>query len=290
MALKRFIGIIGKLTGYLLSAVLGLVVLGVLIAAWGIGFEPGHIRVTKSSMALASLPASWPRLKIAVLSDLHIGAPHIGLKKLEEIVETVNRRQPDIILLLGDFMPDVYFRTTISPDEFAPVLGKLSAKYGVAAVLGEHDMREDTGVLLRALEKAGIPVLVNKSIRLELAENRTLWIAGLASTGPDYARSVAKVPKKAPVLVLVHNPADFSAIPSNVTAIFAGHTHGGLIDIPEIGSLILPADTPRRYARGIIREDAKVMFVTTGIGTGAYPIRINNPPEIAMVTIGAALN
>ncbi len=285
--MRGFFRFIGKLIGFVLNVFLGLALLAGLVVGWGIGIEPGQIRVTEPRMALAGVPSDWPTLKIAVLSDLHIGAPHIDVKKLEEIVETVNGHKPDIILLLGDFMPDVYFRTQIPPEEFAPVLGKLSAKYGIAAVLGEHDMRGDTKALRGALEKAGIPVLVNKSIRIELAKKRNIWLAGLASTGPDYAKAIAKIPKKAPILALVHNPAAFSDIPLNVTAVFAGHTHGGLIDIPEYGPIILSGDTPRRYTRGIIREDAKVMFVTTGIGTGAYPIRINNRPEIAIVTIGA---
>lgn len=282
-----FFRFIGKLVGFLLNVFLGLAIVAGLIAGWGIGVEPGRIRVSEPAMALSGIPSSWPTLKIAVLSDLHIGAPHIDIAKLEEIVETVNGRKPDIILLLGDFMPDVYFSKQIPPEDFAPVLGKLTAKYGIAAILGEHDMRGDTKALRAALKKAGIPVLVNKSIRIELAKKRKIWIAGLASTGPDYAKAVAKVPKKAPVLALVHNPAVISAIPLNVTGIFAGHTHGGLIDIPEFGPLLVPGDTPRRYTRGIIKEDAKVMFVSSGIGTGAYPIRINVPPEIAMVTVGA---
>lgn len=280
-------GFFGKLIGFLLNVFLGLSILAGLAVAWGIGFEPGRVRVSEPRMALAGIPSSWPTLKVAVLSDLHIGAPHIDVKKLEEIVETVNGLKPDIILLLGDFTPGVFFSSRIPPATFAPVLGKLSAKYGIAAILGEHDMRGDTRALLAALKKAGIPVLVNTAIRIELANKRKLWIAGLASTGPDYAKAVAKVPKKAPVLALVHNPAVFSDIPLSVTAVFAGHTHGGLIDLPELGPLILTGDTPRRFTRGVIREEAKVMFVTTGIGTGAYPIRINNPPEIALVTIGA---
>jgi hypothetical protein len=282
-----FFRIIGMLIGFLLNVFLGLALVAGLTAGWGIGIEPGRVRVSEPVMALAGIPSSWPTLKIAVLSDLHIGAPHIDIAKLEQIVATVNSRKPDIVLLLGDFMPGVYFSTEIPPEDFAPVLGKLDPKYGIAAILGEHDMRGDTRALLAALKKAGIPVLVNKSIRIELAKKRKIWIAGLASTGPDYAKAVAKVPKKAPVLALVHNPAAFSAIPLNVTGVFAGHTHGGQIDIPEYGPVLVPGDTPRRYARGIIKEDAKVMFVTSGIGTGAYPIRVNMPPEIAMVTIGA---
>ncbi len=279
----------GKLIGFLLNVFLGLAMLAGVAVVWGVGFEPGRIRVTEPVMALGGMPVKWGNLKIAVLSDLHIGAPLVGIAKLEEIVETVNSHKPDLIFLLGDFMPDSQFSTDIPPEVFAPVLGKLSAKYGIAAILGEHDMRGDTKALRGALEKAGIPVLVNKSIRIELAKKRRLWIAGLASTGPDYARTVARVPKKAPVLALVHNPAVFKDIPLNVTGVFAGHTHGGLIDIPKYGPVLVPGDTPRRYTRGIIREDAKIMFVTRGIGTGAYPIRLNNRPEIAIVTVGAAV-
>jgi predicted MPP superfamily phosphohydrolase len=92
----------------------------------------------------------------------------------------------------------------------------------------------------------------------------------------------------APVLLLTHNPDLFPRIPARVTLTLAGHTHGGQVRLPLIGSPIVPSAYWQRYARGRVVEQGRHLFVSTGIGTSDLPIRLGVPPTIFVLTLRAA--
>ena len=291
MTAKDVMEVIGAFFEFLLKLVFAVVIAVSIFVAWGVGFEPGQIELRQAKVESERWRATLPQLKVVVLSDLHIGSPHINLAKLAQIVAAANAQNPDIILLLGDFLPENYIGKDIPPAAFGPVLGKLKAKFGVMAVLGEKDWGERGGALRSALAKAKIRVLQNQAAPIRLAKGKRAWIVGLADyaapAGPDYAKAARKIPKGEPVLVLVHNPARISDIPSSVVGVFAGHTLGGLINIPSYDGLVMPNGVPARFSRGLVEENGTKMYVSAGIGTAAYPIRINTPPEIVVVTVSS---
>jgi predicted MPP superfamily phosphohydrolase len=96
---------------------------------------------------------------------------------------------------------------------------------------------------------------------------------------------VAKVPEGRPVIALTHNPDIFPRVPQRVPLLLAGHTHGGQVRFPFIGTVIQPSDYGDHYVRGHIFEQDHHMFVTTGIGTSIIPVRFNVPPEIVLLTV-----
>ena len=117
-----------------------------------------------------------------------------------------------------------------------------------------------------------------------------IWLAGIADDmigRADPAGTIGPLPEGEPVIALTHSPAVFPNIPSRTLLILAGHTHGGQVPLPVIGPLYIPGRSPLRYAHGHIRENGKDMYVTAGIGTSILPIRLNMPPEIALVTVGS---
>ena len=284
--------LIVELVGVLFKLIFAAVVMVAIFVGWGIAFEPGLLSVTSTNIAAAGWQSYWKPLRIAVLSDLHVGSPHIDVEHLEFIVDTVNAQEPDLVLLLGDYMTDGYYKP-VPPEAIAPILGRLTkAPHGVFAVLGEHDWRTGDTSVADALKKAGIKVLRNQAAAVKLAKGRRIWIAGLtdpaSGTRPDYARAVKSVPRGEPVLVMMHNPVWISQVSSKATASFAGHTHGGLFNIPYAEQVkLVPADTDARYARGLMEVDGKTLFVSPGIGSGSIPIRINLGPEVSMVTVRA---
>jgi predicted MPP superfamily phosphohydrolase len=126
----------------------------------------------------------------------------------------------------------------------------------------------------------------------ELAEikwrNTSFWLVGLADlwTRPQHINeTIAKVPQGSTVIALTHNPDIFPRVPQTVPLLLAAHTHGGQVNIPLIGTPIVPSDFGTKYTAGHVFENGHHMFVTTGIGTSILPIRFRVPPEIVILTI-----
>jgi predicted MPP superfamily phosphohydrolase len=287
--MQLLVEIVTAIFGLVFKLIFAVAVMTIIFLSWGVGIEPGLLRVTATEIATPSWQTYWRPLRIAVLSDLHVGSPHIDVKHLEFIVETTNAQKPDLVLLLGDYVADGYYEA-VPPTTIAPILGRLSAKHGVFAVLGEHDWRTGDSSVQDALKRAGIRVLRNQAMAVRPAKDRRFWIVGLTDPAsrerPNYAKAARTIPRGEPVFAMMHNPVEIDRIPASVTASFAGHTHGGLINIPYADhAKLVPADTDKSLARGLIRIGRKTLFVSSGIGSSSIPVRINLRPEIAIVTI-----
>lgn len=263
-------------------------VIGLAVGAYGVFVEPDRLVVRSRVVELAAWPASHRSLRIAFMTDVHVGAPHINLEKLRKVVRCTNALKPDLVLLGGDYVIDgVLGGSFVAPGPIAKTLAGLSAKQGVVAVLGNHDWWNDGNVIRRAFEGVGIKVLENQALAIR-NEEQTVWIAGIAddtTRTPDPVGVLSKINGTDPIIVLTHDPAIFPDVPKRAAMIFAGHTHGGQVYLPVVGALITPGRAPRRHAYGLIQEDGRVMYVSAGIGTSIIPIRLNMPPEIAIVTV-----
>lgn len=267
--------------------ILALLVAGSTATVWSTAFEPDLLIVRTIAVETEKWPPSRPALRIAVVSDLHVGAPHVDLAKVDRVVLEINRLQPDIVVILGDFVQGVLFGDFVAPERTANRLKNLRARYGVFAVLGNHDWRYGGQRVWRALTDAGIEVLENRGVRLDLPGG-AMWLVGISDdmTGrADPQGTIGPLPDGEPIIALTHSPAIFSDIAPRTLLTLAGHTHGGQVSFPLIGPIFIPGRSPLRYAYGHIRENGKDMYVTAGIGTSFLPIRFNIPPEIALVTV-----
>ncbi|HEX8128740.1 MAG TPA: metallophosphoesterase [Pyrinomonadaceae bacterium] len=272
-----------------LAIAFGLV--GLLILAlglWAFWLEPARLSVRAVSLQVPRWHPEHHSLRIAVLTDLHVGAPHMKLDKLREIVERTNREQPDLVLVLGDLViDDVMGGTFIEPEPIAVELGKLRAPLGTIAVLGNHDWWNDGERITQTLRQAGLTVLENEARRIEHA-GKSFWIAGVAdlwTRKPDIARSLFGVNGDDPVILITHNPDIFPDVPPRVSLTLAGHTHGGQVNLPLIGRPIVPSNFGQRYASGHVVEDGRHLFVSDGTGTSIIPVRFRVPPAIVILTL-----
>jgi uncharacterized protein len=156
--------------------------------------EPFRLRVTRYKIS----PPNWPtglRVKLAVIADLHVIEPWMGLSRVAQIVARANALEPDAVLLLGDYAPSAGMQRwasrvgggVIPPDDWARELGRLKAPLGTHAVLGNHDWWEDPAAQARgcgptvaglAMERAGIKVYENDAVRLE-KQGGAFWLTGL---------------------------------------------------------------------------------------------------------------
>ncbi len=256
------------------------------LAVWGIGFEPGWLQQRQLTLSAPGWPG--PPLAIAVASDLHVGSLHAGLPMLHRVVDELNASHPDLILLLGDFMIlNPPGGETVEPSAIARVLARLKAPLGVYATLGNHDWGYDGEQVRQALQNVGITVLENSAIALP-TDAGPLWLAGIGDDMTSHARpdrAFAQVPAAAPLIVMMHDPANAPDLPARALVAFAGHTHGGQVRLPFIGALFTPGRSPLRHAYGWIPDVPAPTFVTTGVGTSIFPIRFNSPPEIVILRL-----
>jgi hypothetical protein len=261
---------------------------GLSLALWAFVIEPNRLVVHQVALPLPEWPTDRGPLRLAVISDLHVGSPYITLDKVQRLVEMINAEQPDVVLMAGDYViQDVIGGHVIAPEVFAEKLKGLRAPGGVIAVLGNHDWWYNGQRVKSALEHVGIRVLENEAIAIE-HHGHSIWFAGLAdywTRKPNIEQALSHVPLDAPVIVLTHNPDVFPQMPARVNLTIAGHTHGGQVNFPIIGRPIVPSTFGQRYAIGHVQEGGRHLFVTPGIGTSNLPVRFRVPPEISLVTI-----
>lgn len=292
-------------------------------AAFGTAFtgygvaEPHQLHLTRYRLT----PPGWPpglQVRLAILADLHVCEPWMGLERIEAIVERTNAAQADAVLLLGDYAPGrriLRISRPVPEQEWARRLARLNAPFGVYAVQGNHDWwaepelqlsRRGPTRVLRALEQAGVPVLENKAVR-RVKEGRPFWIAGLGDQWAfwrshgllthapsrllvhegthDLPGTLAQVTDDAPVVLMAHEPDIFPEVPARVSLTVSGHTHGGQVRVLGY-SPIVPSIYGRRYIYGHIVEEDRHLIVSAGLGCSALPIRFGAPPEIVIVELG----
>lgn len=265
-------------------AALGCVALA--LGAQAFWLEPASLRVTEERVTLP-----WPArpLRIAVLTDLHVGSPFNGLDNLHRVVDLTNAAHADMVCLLGDLViQGVLGGTAVAPEDIARELGRLQSRTGTFAVLGNHDGWLDRDRVRRALEANAIRVVEDTAVRVDTPASG-VWIAGVSDlwTAPhDLGAAMSAVTSDAePVLLLTHNPDLFPMVPARVALTIAGHTHGGQVRLPWIGAPVVPSRFGQRFAAGHIVEDGRHLFVATGVGTSIIPVRFRVPPAVTILQV-----
>ena len=233
--------------------------------------EPYMLTVEHQRINLRRLPKAFEGFRIVQLSDVHHGP-----------FETANRLKPDIIALTGDYISRE--RQYAAP--CAEMMGRLRARYGVYAVLGNHDHWTDAALITDLFRAEGITVLVNEGMRFE-HQGEAFWLAGVDDTMvglEDLSLALAGAGKDEMKLLLAHNPIILRrAARAAVDLVLSGHTHGGQVAWRSERS---PSGRPRRrLLKGLGRQGNTQIYVTRGLGTVILPIRYGCPPEVSLLEL-----
>jgi predicted MPP superfamily phosphohydrolase len=245
-------------------------------ATYGVAFERHRIGVTQATLPVSGLPAALDGLRIALLTDIH-HSPLVSAEDVQRAVQLALAQRPDLIVLGGDYVT-LADRAFVGP--VAELLAPLHAPHGVFAILGNHD---DDKEMPAALARKGFTVLKDQRTRLSL-RGEALDVAGIRFWTRRPAE-IARVLRNAhdTVLLLAHDPRRLrEAADLNVGAVLSGHTHGGQVVLPGVGA-VAKARFP--ILEGLGRRENTAIFVSRGIGTVYVPVRINCPPEVALVTL-----
>ncbi len=247
---------------------------------------PGTSRVAIVEHRFALLPLGVRRpLRIAFASDLHLG-PTTSPSVLDVAFDQLGAVGADVLLLGGDY---VYLEAN------AARMAELHARVSAVpipiklAVLGNHDLWTTHGDIEDALGRAGVDVLVNRSVRLP-APWADVAIVGLDEpwTGtPDADLALAGTEDAGLRVGLCHSPdGAVSLADRGVPLMLCGHTHGGQIALPGPRPVILPPGPySQRFAWGLHQAGAMQVLVSRGVGTTELPIRMHAPPDILVVDL-----
>jgi len=272
------------------------------LSSYAFAIEPRfRLDVTRYRLRPPRWPALERPLRVAVIADIHACEPWMPVSRIEEIVETTNALEPELIVLLGDYVAGLarYRTGVVSMREWGPLLGRLKSPLGSFAILGNHDWWTNAGAVRTTLRGNGIHVLENEARLLRPRAGPAFWLAGL---GDQLAIPIAKgryrgvhdLPKTvaqitddtAPAILLAHEPDIFPQVPTRFDVTLSGHTHGGQVRFPLIGRPIVPSRFGQRYAYGHVIEDGRHLVVSGGLGLSNFPVRFGVPPEIVLLELG----
>jgi uncharacterized protein len=249
------------------------------------GNQTLQLEVAQRAFVVPRLPAALDGLTILHLSDIHFTGK-IGKAYFREVVRAGNELQPDLIALTGD-----YADCDACIDWIPDTLGRLSARYGVYYVKGNHERFVDTRRLREAMSSCGIVELGGRWKQLEiggetiiLAGNELPWFAPL----PDLSRCPPSLAKGGPPrIVLAHTPDQIGwARSCEADLMLCGHTHGGQIRLPLAGAILAPSRHGVKFDCGLFDLPPTILHVSRGV-SGKQALRWNCPPEIALLALHA---
>ena len=235
----------------------------------------GTLEVTERRIPIPGLDPAFRGFRVVQLTDIHHGL-YLPLSAVMDAVSLVNRLKPDVVALTGDFV--TYSRAYITP--VAAILGLLRARYGVYAVLGNHDFRVGADEISRALRRQHIDVLRNTHTAIRRG-GHSLYVAGIDDVAyhADLSRALHGIPQGAPTVLLSHNPSIIRrAARNSVGLVLSGHTHGGQVRLPLLSKFL--SSERMRYKVGLDRLGPTQIYVSRGIGTVVLPLRYRCPAEI----------
>ena len=264
-----------------------------LAIGYGYAFGQRELRTTRIDLKMETLRGGRP-LRITQISDIHVGQ-NLSLAQLRRFVARVNATAPDLICITGDIAdsPNADYAT------FFPVLGELRARFGVCAILGNHDHYAGADNVIAELRRwTGFRILRDEAVTLDL-DGTPLHVIGLDDRGRDWARGVvsdtrlaellAAAPADATVLLLSHRPDIFRQAAGVVPLTLSGHTHGGQLAIPWFGRRRRNlAEFITSFDRGLYNAEGSYLYVNCGLGVTGLRIRLFTPREISVFELAPA--
>jgi predicted MPP superfamily phosphohydrolase len=250
-------------------------------AAYGYSAARHALDVTRATLPVRGLPPTLAGVRIALLTDFH-RSETVSHEQIAAAAALTNALAPDLIVLGGDYVT-LKDQRYVTPA--ADALAALRAPAGVFAILGNHD---DDRNMPAALEKHGFTVLKDARTRVTL-RGEPIELAGIRFWTRN-AGDIAPILRGArgPLVLLAHDPRRLTeAAALKIPLVLSGHTHGGQVVLPLLGA---PAVVGRHFPvlAGTARQQGTTLFVSRGIGTVYVPIRLNCPPEVALLTLQAA--
>ena len=250
------------------------------VGAYGVAYERHHLSRITRDIPVRGLPPALDGLRVGMITDVHHSVV-VSANDVTRAVNVLKEAAPDIIVLGGDYI-SFFDRSYLGPvaELLAPLAG---APHGAFAVLGNHD---DEREMPPALASRGFTVLKDQRTSLTINGER-LDLAGIRFWTRT-PREIAGVLNGTggTTILLAHDPRRLTeAAALDVQLVLSGHTHGGQVIVPAVGAV---AGRKFPVLAGHATRDNTAIFVSRGVGTVYVPVRINCPPDVAILTLRTA--
>jgi len=267
-------------------------------AFWVSVVVPSRVKVRYYEVALYDLPLALDGLKLAHLSDTHFG-PYVSRSHILRAIERANAEAPDVAVLTGDYV----HRTPRAIDPGIGLFAELEPRFGTVAVLGNHDHWEDADACRSRFTALDIPLLENARLFVtpdgltdREVDGQSLAIVGMADyteARPAPRVATRRISPLCPRLMLSHHPDVAERFAQNHPDVrfdlqMSGHTHGGQVRLPGLGTPVVPSSYGTKYAGGLVQGPMWPVIVSRGIGMAVAPIRFGVAPEIGIITLHRA--
>ncbi|MBN1868694.1 metallophosphoesterase [Candidatus Sumerlaeota bacterium] len=245
-----------------------------------------RLEIVEMTLRFPDLPPALDGLRLVQLSDMHFGE-YLSPRYHHHVIDRAIDLKPDIALITGDYTAsDNLYRESVE------IFSRLQPPLGTWSVHGNHDYYTEPEFLAYWLEYYGVNYLCNRSVDIERGKGQFLRLVGadhpyrrvrdwksLVHREGDDEKQVFR-------LGLTHRPDN--AVPlirNGADLVLSGHTHGGQWRIPGVGPLIVPSIYGRRFDRGLVRVGRGLLYINSGFGVHTIPLRLNCPPEIALIEL-----
>ncbi|GAB6085061.1 metallophosphoesterase [Alkaliphilus crotonatoxidans] len=252
------------------------------------------ILTTQIHISSKSLPVSFNGFRIVHVSDLH--NTEFGVNQ-EKLLDAVKNASPDLIAITGDLI-DSRRTDLLKAMDFVNGAVKIAPVYYVT---GNHEARIDEYLKLEEkMAEAGVVLLRDKGVTIERGED---FIRLLGLDDPSFMKKNDKIENSITLtdaklkdlmdenqytILLSHRPELFNVYAAHsIDLILSGHAHGGQVRLPFVGGLVAPNQGLfPKYDEGIYEIGPSKMVVSRGLGNSIFPVRINNRPELVVITLG----
>ena len=224
-----------------------------------------------------------PALRIAHISDLHLNS-RLPATYYRSVIAQVTQAQPDLVFFTGDFVTRVEFAPGLTP-----LLAGVRSRWGVFAVLGNHDFWAGETATAAAVQAAGVTLLADRGQVVHAGDGAEVLLCGYEA--PDGADGWHR-PEVRPgqlAIALTHTPDNIYRLSQlGFSAVFAGHYHAGQVRLPGLGALVVPSAYGRRFDHGHFVVNGAHLFVTAGVGAAFPPFRLYCQPDLFIVDVSSA--
>lgn len=233
-------------------------------------------------------------IKIVHFSDVHVNK-WTNDTFLKRIADNINKQNPDIVIFTGDLLDGSYTKEQELKEKeeiIITYLSQINAKYGKFAIIGNHDCSNVNNLKYYKyiLEKTNFILLNNENTNnnfLFTINDLNINLFGINTANKKMLNHhIIEQKNNMLNILLLHAPDYINEINiENVNYAFAGHTHGGQVNIPYLNQFILP-NGGKQYIKGKYNiNNNTVLFVDTGIGTSRIPIRFLMKPQISVYNL-----
>ncbi|WP_371924998.1 metallophosphoesterase [Halobacillus sp. A1] len=248
--------------------------------------EPAMLTKQSHLLEHSAIPSSFHRIKIVQFSDIHLGF-HYSLDQFRKLIQEINNEKPDVILFTGDLIDEPQ-RFDFSAD-IPTLLNQLKAPLGKYWIYGNHDHGGyGTEKLESVMSKGGFTLLKNEVKQIE-REGRTINLAGLDDVilgSPNLEGTLGDLDADAYTILLVHEPDIADSVKNYPVDIqLSGHSHGGQIRIPLLGSMVTPPYADKYVDGKHSISERLTLYISRGIGTTRMPYRFLCKPEYSVFTL-----